>query len=152
MEVTFISGLVLTVLIFLFGMFLSYRDAVRTNKPSGFLAKLYGYLSFVGWDPVPDEKMKGFVFRQNLLVRIISALAFTIFMKIAWSIIIGLLIGGAYTKSGWIFSNWGIVHSIAALVSMYLFDYWPSVREKAMESAQQITDFGKDKISGNGKN
>ncbi|MCI5050724.1 MAG: hypothetical protein MRY57_00230 [Candidatus Pacebacteria bacterium] len=150
MKVT-ISALLVTGIIFILGMFLSYRDALRKKKPEGLLSAFYGLiLKPLGWNPEPKTKaMRGYVFGQNFLIRLISAFIFVICVKLCWWLGTGALGLESYSTSGGVSTRWMIIHLVAALASMYLFDLWPSVRKKTFERAENFANSGKEHFQEN---
>ncbi len=111
---------------FLF-MFLGYKDATRTNAPKGFLANLFNNLSF--WKSEDKKGIRGYLFRQNIILKLIVALAGASLIRIIYALFFDYSIA---TETFNIFtgSSAFLMHTAIILAAIYLSYLWPTVMSK----------------------
>jgi len=65
-------------------MFLSYRDAIRTNKAKGPIAALLN--NFKGWEYEDEKGLRGILFRQPFWIKLIVALASALLIRFVFDL------------------------------------------------------------------
>ncbi|GEM_PF-4077013 len=128
LEFTIISA----VSFFLF-MFLGYKDALRTKAPSGPLAKLFNNFSF--WKAQDENGIRGILYRQNLLLKLVVALLGAAVIRIIYALFFDFSIASEFFDSFTGLTGF-LMNAAIIFIGIYLSYLWPSVRSKAKEISQ----------------
>lgn len=119
---------------FLF-MFIGFKDATRTNAPSGPLAKLFNNVSF--WKSEDEKGVRGYLFRQNILFKMLLAIAGAALIRMIYAFFFDFSIPSETFN---MFSGLTafFLHALVILAGIYLSYMWPQVRSKASELTQKV--------------
>ncbi len=128
---------------FLF-MFLAYKDAIRTIAPKGILASLFNNLSF--WKAEDNKGIRGYLYRQNIVLKIAVALAGAVVIRIVYAIFFDFSLASE-TLNMFTGLSGLLMHAGIILAGIYLSYLWPSVKQKVVQAKEEALKDHKEKAA-----